>query len=63
MFLNGLNKYFNNLKIEEYEIMTNKESLFYNYSKRNTNSKFVEFFKTNGSQMIKIIDYPFIVKN
>ena len=54
-FIAGLRKHCIQIKaIEQFEVMTWLGSPFYELSKSQYNSKFLQFFKRNGSQMMKI---------
>jgi predicted N-acetyltransferase YhbS len=54
-FLAGLREHCKHLKsIGKFEVMTWPGSPFYEFSKSQYNSKFLQFFKRNGSQMMKI---------
>jgi len=56
-FFAGLRIYCQRKSVEKSEIMTWIGSPLYTYAKRNCNADFLQFFKKDGSQMMKILNY------
>jgi len=61
-FLAGLTIYSKQKSIEKFEVMTWIGSPLYNFTKKYCNAEFVQFFKDNGSQMMKIHNYSRILE-
>ena len=54
LFLAGLKVYCKQKSIDKFEVMTWIDSPLYAFAKRRGNAVFMQFFKNNGSQMMKI---------
>lgn len=61
-FLAGLKVYIQRESAENIELMTWIGSPLYIYTQKYNNAEFIQFFKKNGSQMIKILDYQYIIE-
>jgi predicted N-acetyltransferase YhbS len=57
VFLAGIGIYSQQKSVEKLEVMTWMDSPLYTYAKKNCNADFLQFFKRNGSQMMKILNY------
>lgn len=57
LFLAGLKKYCKQKSIDKFELMTWLDSPIYAFAKKIGNAVFMQFFKNNGSQMMKIHNF------
>ena len=60
-FLAGLRFYFDKLGCSQIEVMTPRNSVIYDYCKRDLTCVFVEYIKNNAGQLLKILDIELFV--
>jgi len=56
-FLMGVKIFCQQKSIGQFEVMTWQHSALYDFSKKNCNANFIQFFKKNGSQVMRVHDF------